>query len=122
MMQELNKVSQLQIGKDIRVKFQTSPSPNVDSTTPRRGYENNLHTRTKAYGHSLGFKMGLNLTGFFHTHPEVKDRNATLYPSPQDLDTKNKGILSKPELNYYLITRPENYGQSYPRKLNYTKY
>lgn len=37
MVQELNKVSQLQIGKDIRVELQIPPSPNVDLTTPRWG-------------------------------------------------------------------------------------
>jgi hypothetical protein len=36
MIQELNKLSQLQIGKDMRVELQIPPNHKVDLTTPRR--------------------------------------------------------------------------------------
>jgi proteasome lid subunit RPN8/RPN11 len=110
------------VGKEIGgAYFSNSGEENISHITIG-GYAGNKLRETNSHGHVKGISMGLNLKGFFHTHPEVNDKNATLYPSSRDLESRNSSLASNSNLNYYLITRPEFYGQKYPRKFNYTKY
>jgi RHS repeat-associated protein len=85
-------------------------------------YKNNSHKKSSSSGHILGLRKNLNLTGFFHTHPNGGNisNSDRLVPSDADLDSRNNALRHKPNLNFYLITAPVNYGDEYPKKIPYT--
>lgn len=86
-------------------------------------YKFNEHKKTRSMGHTLGMAQGLNLTGFFHTHPgnghDISNSDR-LVPSDQDLDSRDAALKHNPSLKFFLITEPENYGDEYPNKIPYT--
>jgi RHS repeat-associated protein len=86
-------------------------------------YGNNSHTRNVGgHGHALGLRQGLNLTGFFHTHPgnghDISNSDR-LVPSDTDLDSRDRALQHNPSLQFFLITAPVNYGDPYPKKIPY---
>lgn len=84
-------------------------------------YEDNSLTESSHTGHRLGYKDGLNITGFFHTHPSLGFKNSDrLVPSDKDLDVKDAGLKQIPNLKFFLLTQPENYGNPFPNKIDYT--
>lgn len=86
-------------------------------------YKFNDHKKSVASGHALGMSQGLNLTGFFHTHPgdgHSISNSDRLVPSDQDLDSRDAALLYNPNLRFFLITAPEHYGDEYPKKIPYT--
>jgi len=86
-------------------------------------YQFNDHKRSVSAGHQLGLSQGLNLTGFFHTHPgnghDISNSDR-LVPSDQDLDSRDAALQHNPSLRFIIITEPENYGEEYPKRIPYT--
>ncbi|MGN0186874.1 MAG: RHS repeat-associated core domain-containing protein [Paludibacteraceae bacterium] len=92
-------------------------------------YKNNGYKITKGgYGHTLWNKLYPNsklensLTGFFHTHPSganisVSDRTK---PSQQDKTSRDEALKIMPNLQFYILTHPINYGDKFPLKIPYT--
>jgi RHS repeat-associated protein len=83
-------------------------------------YKDNFIDKSTTAGQSLGFRNGLTLKGYFHTHPSdgygVSDRTV---PSDPDLDVRDNALLKNPNLQFYIITEPVNYGDPYPYKIPY---
>ncbi len=93
------------------------------------GYGGNSLTGASSKGHSLGsyFRTmdeikSFRLTGFFHTHPgsgnfSVSDR---IVPSNKDLDSRDKALEKNPNLKFFILIHPLNYGDEFPLKIPYT--
>ena len=67
-------------------------------------------------------KLENSMTGFFHTHPSsgnfsVSDRTR---PSEQDKKSRDKDVKLMPNLQFYILTHPVNYGDKFPYKISYT--
>ena len=94
-------------------------------------YEKNSYKETKGgHGHILwnrlypDSKLGNSLTGFFHTHPSgsnisVSDRTQ---PSQQDKKSRDAALKLMPNLQFYILTHPINYGDKFPYKILYTSW
>ena len=92
-------------------------------------YENNSYKETKGgHGHVLwnrlypDSKLENSLTGFFHTHPSganisISDR---IQPSVQDKRSRNRVLELMPNLQFYILTHPINYGDKFPYRIPYT--
>jgi RHS repeat-associated protein len=91
-------------------------------------YKDNDLTTTKSSGsnlwpyfHGSEETNRFALTGFFHTHPSINvsvaDRTV---PSDKDLRGRDADHKLNPNLKYYILTDPLNYGDPYPYKIDYT--
>lgn len=92
-------------------------------------YENNrLKEMNGGHGHLSwnrlypDSKLESSLTGFFHTHPSsgnisVSDR---IRPSQQDKNSRDAALKLMPNLQFYILTHPVNYGGKFPYKFPYT--
>ena len=97
-------------------------------------YKDNTMTESKssgenlwAYFHGSEESKKYNLTGFFHTHPTINDdvynrtdNSNRTKPSDKDLSNRDSDHKTNPNLKYYIITNPLNYGDPYPYKIDYT--
>jgi len=61
--------------------------------------------------------------GFFHTHPTVTDvyhNSEDRYgPSDPDKTTRDAELQTTPWMKHYILTEPQNSGDSYPLKVSY---
>lgn len=85
-------------------------------------YRYNSYNSTKqhgqaswAYFHNRNPQLGI--TGFFHTHPMKEGRDR---PSTIDIEARNNILEIMPNLEFYIITYPVNYGDPTPYKISYT--
>lgn len=93
-------------------------------------YKNNGLKETNSNGHAAWVRMyphsNLNksLTGFFHTHPSNGNISVTdrTQPSRQDLYSRDKNLKANPNLQFYILTHPVNYGDHFPKKIPYTNW
>ncbi len=117
------------VGKEIGGAYFSKDGVSTTTQISIGKYQDNDMTTTKSNGsnlwnyfHGSDESNRFTLTGFFHTHPStninVSDR---IVPSDQDLsvrDADHKQV--NPNLKYYIITEPLNYGDPYPYKIDYT--
>jgi len=92
-------------------------------------YKRNTHKSTKSKGITAliqfagsGKKFNEGVRGFFHTHPSggnIKESDRVV-PSDTDLEARDNSLKINPNLRFYLITNPINYGDKYPYKIEYT--
>ncbi|MEZ0007100.1 RHS repeat-associated protein, partial [Flavobacterium sp. 28YEA47A] len=88
-------------------------------------YEKNSYTENKNNGHAAIRKissstevfLSYQLRGKFHTHPNESTR---FEPSKADIDSRNEGLKSNPNLLFYILTYPK-YGNKFPYIIDYTK-
>jgi RHS repeat-associated protein len=84
-------------------------------------YKGNTNTSSDEPGITVGTKIGLTVSAFFHTHPSgnisVEDRT---HPSDKDLEVRDQELQTDPNLKFYILTAPLSYGDPYPYKINYT--
>jgi hypothetical protein len=85
-------------------------------------YKNNSLKEAKSLGHVLGLQQGLNLTGFFHTHPSLGIADSDrLRASGQDKSARDNDLKTDPNLQFFILAAPVNYGDIYPKKIDYTQ-
>ena len=92
-------------------------------------YKNNTRTASKTSGQVAWSKLYPELrienyiTAFFHTHPSLgislTDRTQ---PSDQDKRHRDRALELQPNLQFFIITQPVNYGDSFPLKIDYTNW
>jgi hypothetical protein len=111
------------VGKEIAGAYFSKDGASSTTHISIGNYEKNDLTSAKGHGHNLGtyFKTmeeinKYNLNGFFHTHPNTGTPDR-LVPSDPDLSGRNSDHKINPNLKYYLLTAPLNYGDAYPIKL-----
>ena len=110
------------IGKEIGGAYFSGGSNKITNITLGM-YKNNRKKKTTSSGHDLGFRKGLNLKGFFHTHPTIGgDKTNRIKPHTKDKTFRNNALRKNPNLRFYIITKPLNYGDAYPMKIDYTEY
>ncbi|MCE7057182.1 RHS repeat-associated core domain-containing protein [Algoriphagus sp. AGSA1] len=111
------------VGKEIAGAYFSNDGTDKTSHITIGRYINNEHKKAVGSGHVLGMKQGLDITGFFHTHPgngrDISNSDR-LVPSTQDLNSRDNALQMIPSLKFFLLTQPVNYGDKYPLKINYT--
>jgi hypothetical protein len=116
------------VGKEIGGAYFSKEGTSTTTHISIGRYEKNDMTTTKDYGHNLAYYFNTgeeiknySLTGFFHTHPSTNvNPGDRVVPSDQDLNGRDSDHKLNPNLKYYILTEPLNYGDPYPYKIDYT--
>jgi RHS repeat-associated protein len=87
-----------------------------DMTTTRGGHGQNLNYLEPGDDFSK-----YRVTGLFHTHPSTNiNPSDRVVPSDQDLRGRDATHNNYPNIKFYLLTDPLNYGDPYPYDIDYT--
>lgn len=119
------------VGKEIGGAYFSKDGAKATTHISFGRYVNNKFDETRGHGQNWGSYPNLrgdydkfSLTGFFHTHPSsgnisVSDRT---HPSGKDLESRNKDLKLNPSMQFYILTHPIFYGDTFPYKINYTNW
>ena len=115
------------VGKEISGAYFSKDGAEATTQISIGSYQNNTLTQSGSSGHALWQRMnpdsqlGNSITGFFHTHLttgySVSDRTTS---SKQDRDSRDAALKLMPNLQFYILTHPVNYGDKFPYKIPYT--
>ncbi len=115
------------VGKEIAGAYFSKDGSSSSTTHITIGeYRENRHDSAKGHGITLWNKtfpeekLDNHIKGFFHTHPTTGYSNSTkLKPSPQDIKSRDMALKNNPNLQFYILTQPERYGDKFPLKIPY---
>jgi len=108
------------VGKEISGAYFSNDQNGSTSHVTLGLYKDNKIDKSGPSGHVLGLRQGLALTGFFHTHPSIGYSDSDrLVPSDPDLDSRDNALMHNPNLLFFILTDPVNYGDPYPNKIPY---
>lgn len=115
------------VGKEISGAYFSKDGAETTTHISIGNYQSNKLTYSGSSGHNLWQRMNPDselqnsLTGFFHTHPtDGYSESARTTSSGQDRSTRDKALKFMPHLQFYILTRPINYGDKFPYKKEYT--
>jgi RHS repeat-associated protein len=106
------------VGKEIKGAYFAENGDGNTTQITIGAYKNNQIDKSLTTGQILGFQIGLTLKGYYHTHPSdgYKESDRT-HASSLDRDNRDKDLRKMPNLQFYIITAPTNYGDEYPKKI-----
>jgi RHS repeat-associated protein len=116
------------VGKEIAGAYFSKDGASSTTHISIGRYQDNDMTTTKGgHGQNLNYLQPgddfsrYTLTGLFHTHPSTNiSTSDRVVPSDVDLDGRDSDLKNNPNLKYYILTDPLNYGDPYPYKIDYT--
>ena len=117
------------VHKEIGGAYYAKEGANSTTHISIGSYSNNSYKENKGgHGQNIWYKAFPNsklensLTGFFHTHPSGPDINVSdrIRPSDQDRKSRDSALKQMPNLQFFILTHPINYGDPFPLIIPYT--
>jgi hypothetical protein len=111
------------VGTEIKGAYFTNNENGNTSQITIGLYKDNKYRKSGPTGQELRRKLGLTMTGIFHTHPGYGPETGTpgrLHPGDVDLGYRDNALSLNPNLRFYIIGEPEQYGDDYPAKREFT--